>query len=73
VGAVCATFHLPEGAGTATIESKTNFFRAVRDGAVHAVSRPVHVGSTTIGVQTEVRDDDGRLVALTFQTQAVRR
>ncbi|HUB53570.1 MAG TPA: PaaI family thioesterase [Mycobacterium sp.] len=26
-GAVCAFLNLPEGAGTATIESKTNFFR----------------------------------------------
>ena len=32
-GAYCAFLNLPEGAtGTATIESKTNFFRAVRDG-----------------------------------------
>ena len=35
VGAYCAFLNLPEGAGgTATIESKTNFFRAVREGHV---------------------------------------
>jgi 1,4-dihydroxy-2-naphthoyl-CoA hydrolase len=71
LGAVCAFLNLPEGAGTSTIESKTNFFRGVREGVVTATSRPVHVGRTTIAVQTESRDDQGRLVALTLQTQAV--
>jgi acyl-coenzyme A thioesterase PaaI-like protein len=37
------------------------------------VARPVHVGRSTIGVQTEVRDEDDKLVTLTFQTQAVLR
>ena len=71
LGAVCAFLNLPEGAGTSTIESKTNFFRGVREGLVTATSRPLHVGRTTIAVQTESRDDDGRLVALSLQTQAV--
>lgn len=31
-GGACASLNLPEGAGTATIESKTNFLGAVRDG-----------------------------------------
>jgi uncharacterized protein (TIGR00369 family) len=73
-GAVCAFVNLPEGAsGTSTIESKTNFLGAVRSGAVHATSRALHVGSTTIVVETEVRDDAGRLVAKTTQTQIVLR
>jgi uncharacterized protein (TIGR00369 family) len=71
LGAVCAFLNLPEGAATSTIESKTNFFRGVREGAVTATSRPLHVGRTTIAVQTESRDDRDRLVALTLQTQAV--
>ena len=70
-GAACAVLNLPEGAGTATIESKTNFFRAVRDGRLVATSRPLHVGSSTIVVETEVRDADDRLVAKVTQTQAV--
>jgi uncharacterized protein (TIGR00369 family) len=70
-GAACAVLNLPAGAGTATIESKTNFFRAVRDGRVVAVSRPLHVGSSTIVVETEVRDRSERLVAKVTQTQAV--
>jgi uncharacterized protein (TIGR00369 family) len=71
LGALCAFLNLPAGAGTATIESKTNFFRAVRDGQVIAVARPLHVGRTTIVVQTDIRDDGGRRVAQVTQTQAV--
>jgi 1,4-dihydroxy-2-naphthoyl-CoA hydrolase len=71
LGGVCAFLNLPEGAGTSTIESKTNFFRGVREGVVTASTRPVHVGRTIIVVQTESRDDRDKLVALTLQTQAV--
>lgn len=71
LGAVCAFLNLPPGAGTATIESKTNFLRGVRSGDVVGVARPVHAGRTTIVVQTELTDGDGRKVALVTQTQAV--
>jgi 1,4-dihydroxy-2-naphthoyl-CoA hydrolase len=71
VGAVCAFLNLPAGAFTATIESKTNFLRAVRSGHAEAVATPVHVGRTMIVVQTDVRDADGRRAALVTQTQAV--
>jgi 1,4-dihydroxy-2-naphthoyl-CoA hydrolase len=71
IGAYCAVLNLPSGAGTATIESKTNFFRAVREGFVEAVSTPLHVGRTTIVVQTDLHDSQGRRVARVTQTQAV--
>jgi 1,4-dihydroxy-2-naphthoyl-CoA hydrolase len=72
VGGLCAFLNLPEGsAGTATIESKTNFFGPVRNGAVHAVSRPLHTGRRTIVVDTELYDDNEKLVARVTQTQAV--
>jgi 1,4-dihydroxy-2-naphthoyl-CoA hydrolase len=70
-GAVCAVLNLRPGEGTSTIESKTNFFRAVREGGVEATSRPLHVGRSTIVVQTDLRDDRGRRVAQVTQTQAV--
>ncbi len=70
-GAVLAVLNLPDGAGTTTIESKTNFLRAVREGSVTAVSRPLHVGRTVIVVQTDLLDDQDRRVAQTTQTQAV--
>ena len=71
VGAVCAALNLPEGALTTTIESKTNFFRAVTEGTIESVTRPLHVGRRTIVVQTDVLRTDGKRVAQTTQTQAV--
>jgi 1,4-dihydroxy-2-naphthoyl-CoA hydrolase len=71
-GAVCAFLNLPEGArATTTIESKTNFLGTVREGEVLARARPLHVGKTTIVVETDVLDASGRRVARTTQTQAV--
>jgi uncharacterized protein (TIGR00369 family) len=70
--AVCAFLNLPEGAGgTTTVESKTNFMRAVREGSVTAISTPLHRGRRFVVVETELRDDSERLVAKVTQTQAV--
>ena len=71
LGALCAFLNLPSGATTSTIESKTNFFRGIREGAVQATTKPLHVGRTTIVVQTDLRDDRGKPVAQVTQTQAV--
>lgn len=71
LGATCAFLNLPAGATTATLESKTNFFRPITQGAVHGTTTPIHVGRTTIVVQTDLRDDAGKRVALVTQTQAV--
>ena len=70
-GGVCAFLNLPADASTVTIESKTNFLGAIREGTVLARSRPLHVGKTTIVVETDVFDASGRRVARTTQTQAV--
>lgn len=71
LGGVCAYLNLREGQRTATLESKTNFIRAVREGHVEATARPLHTGRTTIVLETRVVDAEGRLVSLTLQTQAV--
>ena len=72
VGAFCAYLNLPEGSSaTATIESKTNFFSAVRSGKVEARSRPLHRGGRTIVVETDLFDEAGKHVARVTQTQAV--
>jgi len=72
LGGVCAFLNLPDGAtNTATVESKTNFFRAVRQGRVEGVTRPLHVGRSFIVVQTDVFDEEQRRVAQVTQTQAV--
>jgi 1,4-dihydroxy-2-naphthoyl-CoA hydrolase len=73
-GGLCAFLNLPDGAvATATIESKTNFFRPVSDGHVEAVSSVLHQGRTTIVVETELADARGRPVAKVTQTQAILR
>jgi 1,4-dihydroxy-2-naphthoyl-CoA hydrolase len=71
LGGICAYLNLPSGAQTTTITSTTSFMRAVRDGEVTAIARPLHAGRTVIVVQTEIRGDGGRLVAQVTQTQAV--
>jgi uncharacterized protein (TIGR00369 family) len=71
LGGVCAFLNLPAGAVTATISSSTNFLRGVREGYVTATTRPLRVGRTVIVVQTDLRDDAGRLVVQTTQAQAV--
>ncbi len=71
LGAICAYLNIPPGSSTATIESSSHFFRGIRGGDAHATARPLHVGRRTVVVQTDVRDDEGRLVALVTQTQAV--
>ncbi|MGH3411662.1 MAG: PaaI family thioesterase [Marmoricola sp.] len=70
VGGLVAFLNLPDGAGTSTISSSTVFLRGVREGSVTATGRPIHVGRTTIVVETELRIDD-RPVSRTTQTQAV--
>jgi 1,4-dihydroxy-2-naphthoyl-CoA hydrolase len=71
-GGACAFLNLPDGArATATIESKTNFLGAVKEGTVTATATPLHAGATTIVIETEVRDATDRLVAKVTQTQAV--
>ncbi len=70
-GGTVAFLNLPEGASTSTISSSTVFLRAVRAGTVTATGRPVHRGRSTIVVETEVTDAQGRAVSRTTQTQAV--
>jgi 1,4-dihydroxy-2-naphthoyl-CoA hydrolase len=70
-GALLAVQHLPPGAGTTTLESKTNFLRALREGTVIASAEPVHAGRTSIVVMTDLRDDAGKLLTRTTQTQMV--
>jgi len=71
VGAVATVLNLPAGAGTTTLESKTNFFAAGRSGTVRAETTPLHRGKRTMVWQTRVTDESGRLLSLTIQTQMV--
>lgn len=71
VGATATVLNLPPGAGTTTLESKTNFFAAGRQGVVRAESVPLHRGKRTMVWQTRLTDESGRLLAQTVQTQMV--
>src|SRR5881409_2392196 len=71
MGATATFLNLPPGASTTTLESKTNFFAAGRDGVVRAEATPLHRGRTTMVWQTRVTDASGRLLAQVIQTQMV--
>jgi 1,4-dihydroxy-2-naphthoyl-CoA hydrolase len=72
VGALATVLNLKEGAGTTTIESKTNFLAAVKLGEMaRAVCEPVHVGRATMVWQTRISREDGKLAAIVTQTQMV--
>ncbi|MGQ0655871.1 MAG: PaaI family thioesterase [Betaproteobacteria bacterium] len=71
VGAAGTVVNLAPGQSTATLESKTNFFAACREGTVRAESTPLHRGKRTQVWQTRITDTNGRLLSLTIQTQVV--
>jgi uncharacterized protein (TIGR00369 family) len=72
LGATATVLNLPEGAGTTTIESKTNFFAPAPVGTtVKAECTPLHRGRRTMVWQTRITNADGRLLALVTQTQMV--
>ena len=73
VGAVGTVLNLPEEAkGTTTIESKTNFIGAGKEGAIlTAVATPIHRGRRSHVWQTRIETEDGKLIAIVTQTQLV--
>jgi uncharacterized protein (TIGR00369 family) len=72
LGAAGTVLTLPEGAGTTTIESKTNFLAAAPAGArLLGETLPVHRGRRTMVWQTRLTLENGRAVALVTQTQMV--
>jgi 1,4-dihydroxy-2-naphthoyl-CoA hydrolase len=72
VGAVATVLNLPKGAGTTTVESKTNFISGIKAGEVaRAECTPVHRGRMTQVWQTKILRPDGKLAALVTQTQMV--
>jgi uncharacterized protein (TIGR00369 family) len=72
LGATGAFLNLPPGAGTTTMESKTNFIGSAKVGStVTGESTPIHVGKSTSVWTTRITRDDGKLVAVVTQTQIV--
>ncbi len=72
LGGMTASIGLAEPGGTATIESKTNFFAGIPKGdTVRAVCIPLHRGRSTIVLETRITRGDGKLAAIVTQTQLI--
>ena len=72
MGATATMLNLAEGAGTTTLESKTNFFAPAPAGStVTGECTPLHRGRRTMVWQTRITNAEGRLLALVTQTQMV--
>jgi 1,4-dihydroxy-2-naphthoyl-CoA hydrolase len=72
LGACATVLNLEDGAGTTTLESKTNFLApAPVNTTVTAECTPIHRGKRTMVWQTRVSAADGRLIAVVTQTQIV--
>lgn len=72
LGAIGTVVNMPQGYGTATIESKTNFVGGAAEGStVTGETTPVHKGRSTQVWQTRITSAEGKLVALVTQTQIV--
>lgn len=70
VGGTLAFLNLGPGQGTTTLESKTNFFRAVPAGdTIRAEAVPLHLGRKTMVIQISIFRGDGKLAAQVTQTQ----
>ena len=72
LGAAATVLNLPPGAGTTTLESKTNFLRAAAIGSkILGECTPIHRGKSTMVWQTRVTSEQGELIAIVTQTQMV--
>ena len=72
LGALGTIVNLPQGSGTTTIESKTNFVAPAAIGTrIVGEATPIHRGRRTMIWQTRISGPGGRLVALVTQTQLV--
>ncbi len=72
LGAYATVLNLRDGAGTTTIESKTNFLAPAPVGTtVLGECLPLHRGKRTMVWQTRITSQEGRLLGIVTQTQMV--
>ncbi|HUY37690.1 MAG TPA: PaaI family thioesterase [Candidatus Binataceae bacterium] len=72
LGACATMLNLPKGAGTTTLESKTNFVAGAPVGSkVIGECTPIHRGRSTMVWQTRITLESGKLCAIVTQTQMV--
>jgi len=53
------------------LEINANHIRAVRDGFVHGITKPVHIGRTTMIWEIKIYDDAGKLTCISRITNAI--
>jgi 1,4-dihydroxy-2-naphthoyl-CoA hydrolase len=58
-----ALFAMRNGQTTVGLENTTSFLRAVRNGKLTAIARPLHRGRATQVWEVEVRNDEGKVAA----------
>ena len=63
---------MPEGEIGLGMSNNSTFLRSIREGTIHATARRIHRGRTTWVWDVDLRDDDGRLCAVSRVTIAVR-
>ncbi len=63
---------MPDGKQALGLSNATNFLRPITEGTIHATARRIHRGRTTWLWDVEMRDDQGRVAAITRMTIAVR-
>lgn len=74
LGGLGAFMNIGPTESTATVESKTNFFRAIPAGdLLHGVAVLLHGGRQTMVWQTTLTRSDGKMAAMVTQTQIVLR
>ena len=74
LGGLGAFMNIGPTESTATVESKTNFFRAIPAGdMLRGVSVLLHGGRQTMVWQTTLTRSDGKMAAMVTQTQIVLR
>ena len=72
MGGTAAFMNISEKQNTLTVESKTNFIRAVPAGDVlRAVTIPLHRGRQTMVWQTTLYLSNGKVAAIVTQTQLI--
>ncbi len=72
LGACATVLNLRDGAGTTTIESKTNFLAPAPVGSiVTAECTAIHRGRRTMVWQTRITGQNGRLLGIVTQTHMV--
>lgn len=62
----------PEKQTVVGLDINANHLRAVRNGYVHGIARPIHIGKSTQVWEIRITNDSGQLVCISRLTLAVR-